>query len=217
MQIAYPPELPVSAHREELLEAIREDAALRHIPVVAVTAYDASGNAIRQGHGFFVDLGRLVTSRAVLDRAFRAVIARTFNAVSVDTDIVSGGGTLFHDPRTGTYFGVFDWREHPIFLRPTLGPVEHVDGTVLRAGDRLAIDGTTGCVTVEDVPLACATGVGVAVRVSLDKGQVLVELELFSAAARPLLTHQSGSISRFTFASRIRIRASAWCYRPAAA
>ncbi len=29
----------------------------------------------------------------------------------------------------------------------------HVDGTVLRAGDRIAIDGTTGCVTVEDVPL----------------------------------------------------------------
>lgn len=27
--------------------------------------------------------------------------------VNVDTDIVSGGGTLFHDPRTGTYFGVF--------------------------------------------------------------------------------------------------------------
>lgn len=35
------------------------------------------------------------------------------------------------DHETSTYFGVFDWREHPIFLRPTLGPVEHVDGTVL--------------------------------------------------------------------------------------
>jgi pyruvate,orthophosphate dikinase len=28
-----------------------------------------------------------------------------------------------------------------------------VDGTVIRAGDRIAIDGTKGCVTVEDVPL----------------------------------------------------------------
>jgi pyruvate,orthophosphate dikinase len=28
-----------------------------------------------------------------------------------------------------------------------------VDGTVLRAGDRIAIDGTTGCITTEDVPL----------------------------------------------------------------
>lgn len=35
------------------------------------------------------------------------------------------------DHETSTYFGVFDWREHPIFLRPTLGPVEHVRGTVL--------------------------------------------------------------------------------------
>lgn len=35
------------------------------------------------------------------------------------------------DHETSTYFGVFDWREHPIFLRPTLGPVEHVTGTAL--------------------------------------------------------------------------------------
>ncbi|MBU2695741.1 DUF563 domain-containing protein [Pimelobacter sp. 30-1] len=35
------------------------------------------------------------------------------------------------DHETSTYFGVVDWREHPIFLRPTLGPTEHVRGTVL--------------------------------------------------------------------------------------
>lgn len=35
------------------------------------------------------------------------------------------------DHETSTYFGVEDWREHPIFLRPTLGPTEHVPGTVL--------------------------------------------------------------------------------------
>src|SRR5215210_3489362 len=29
----------------------------------------------------------------------------------------------------------------------------HVDGTVVKEGDRIAIDGTTGCVTLEDVPL----------------------------------------------------------------
>ena len=29
----------------------------------------------------------------------------------------------------------------------------HVNGSVLREGDRIAIDGTTGCITVEDVPL----------------------------------------------------------------
>lgn len=42
---------------------------------------------------------------------------------------VTPGKVLDHE--TSTYFGVFDWRDHPIFLRPTLGPVEHVDGTVL--------------------------------------------------------------------------------------
>ena len=35
------------------------------------------------------------------------------------------------DHETSTYFGVSDWREHPIFLRPTLGPTAHVTGTVL--------------------------------------------------------------------------------------
>lgn len=38
-------------------------------------------------------------------------------------------GTLDH--QTSTYFGVEDWREHPVFLRPTLGEIEHVPGTVL--------------------------------------------------------------------------------------
>jgi hypothetical protein len=34
------------------------------------------------------------------------------------------------DHETSTYFGVWDWREHPLYLRPTLGKVEHVRGTV---------------------------------------------------------------------------------------
>ncbi|SFS14094.1 hypothetical protein SAMN04487846_2846 [Microbacterium sp. cf046] len=39
---------------------------------------------------------------AHLDVAFPRAVT-----INVDTDIVSGGGVLFHDPRTGTYFGVF--------------------------------------------------------------------------------------------------------------
>lgn len=35
------------------------------------------------------------------------------------------------DHETSTYFGVDDWREHPIYLRPTLGRFEHVTGTAL--------------------------------------------------------------------------------------
>ena len=34
------------------------------------------------------------------------------------------------DHETSTYFGVTDWREHPMYLRPTLGHIEHVSGTV---------------------------------------------------------------------------------------
>lgn len=35
------------------------------------------------------------------------------------------------DAETSTYFGVSDWRAHPVYLRPTLGRIEHVPGTVL--------------------------------------------------------------------------------------
>ena len=37
--------------------------------------------------------------------------------------------TLDHE--TSTYFGVTDWREHPIYLRPTLGEIRRIPGTVL--------------------------------------------------------------------------------------
>lgn len=42
---------------------------------------------------------------------------------------VTPGGVLDHE--TSPYFGVTDWREHPIYLRPTLGTIEHVPGSVL--------------------------------------------------------------------------------------
>ncbi len=35
------------------------------------------------------------------------------------------------DHETSTYFGVTDWREHPLYLRPTLGRVEKVEGTAI--------------------------------------------------------------------------------------
>lgn len=35
------------------------------------------------------------------------------------------------DYQSSGYFGIAGWREHPVFLRPRLGPVEHLDGTVL--------------------------------------------------------------------------------------
>jgi hypothetical protein len=42
---------------------------------------------------------------------------------------VTPGGVL--DYQTSGYFGITGWREHPLFLKPTLGRIEHVPGTVL--------------------------------------------------------------------------------------
>jgi capsular polysaccharide biosynthesis protein len=42
---------------------------------------------------------------------------------------VTPGGVL--DYQTSGYFGIDGWREHPLFLHPTLGRIERVPGTVL--------------------------------------------------------------------------------------
>lgn len=44
------------------------------------------------------------------------------------------GGTL--DYATSDYFGVSGWREHPIYLRRRLPPIEHVDGTLVSLATR---------------------------------------------------------------------------------
>ncbi len=43
-------------------------------------------------------------------------------------------GTL--DYETSEYFGISGWREHPIYLRPALPRVEHVDGTLATLATR---------------------------------------------------------------------------------
>lgn len=47
---------------------------------------------------------------------------------------ITPGGTL--DYETSDYFGVSGWREHPIFLRRRLPPVEHVSGTLVSLATR---------------------------------------------------------------------------------
>jgi len=42
---------------------------------------------------------------------------------------LTADGTL--DFETSGYFGISGWREHPLFLRPVLPRVEHVDGTLV--------------------------------------------------------------------------------------
>ena len=51
---------------------------------------------------------------------------------------ITPGGAL--DYQTSGYFGIAGWREHPLFLHPTLGRVERVPGTVLSLTTR----GTAG-------------------------------------------------------------------------
>jgi len=48
--------------------------------------------------------------------------------------VTTPGKTL--DYQTSGYFGIDGWREHPVFLRPTLGRVTAVDGTVLSLAAR---------------------------------------------------------------------------------
>jgi capsular polysaccharide biosynthesis protein len=47
---------------------------------------------------------------------------------------ITPGGTL--DYETSHYFGIKRWREHPIYLRRRLPPVEKVDGTVVALATR---------------------------------------------------------------------------------
>jgi capsular polysaccharide biosynthesis protein len=63
-------------------------------------------------------------------------------ALEIENGIVVGdyganitpGGTL--DYETSHYFGIKRWREHPIYLRRRLPPVEQVDGTVVALATR---------------------------------------------------------------------------------
>lgn len=52
--------------------------------------------------------------------------------------VITPGDRLDHE--TSRYFGTWDWREHPVYLRPGLGRVERVEGTVLSLANR----GTSG-------------------------------------------------------------------------
>lgn len=47
---------------------------------------------------------------------------------------ITPGGTL--DYQTSEYFGISGWREHPIYLRSRLPPIEHVPGSVLSMATR---------------------------------------------------------------------------------
>ncbi|AXT86212.1 hypothetical protein C6I20_14160 [Aeromicrobium sp. A1-2] len=77
----------------------------------------------------------------VFDKARMFDVAPRYS-LEIDRGIVVGdyganvtpGGTL--DYETSEYFGITRWREHPIFLRHRLPPVEHVEGTLVSLATR---------------------------------------------------------------------------------
>ncbi|MGH3474235.1 MAG: glycosyltransferase family 61 protein [Aeromicrobium sp.] len=81
---------------------------------------------------------------SILDAATYDVPARF--TVEMDCGTVVGdyaanltaAGTL--DYETSEYFGISGWREHPVFLRPAMPGIEHVDGTLVS----LACRGSAG-------------------------------------------------------------------------
>jgi capsular polysaccharide biosynthesis protein len=90
-------------------------------PSAAVPRRDVTGRPA--GHAVFAE-----ERVAAIPATFTLEVARG-RLVGEYGATITPRGVLDHE--TSTYFGVFDWREHPLFLRPTLGAVEHVPGTVL--------------------------------------------------------------------------------------
>ena len=80
-------------------------------------------------------------SHWIFEQALRYDVPARFT-VEIDRGTVVGDyganltpdGTL--DYETSGYFGISGWREHPIFLRPALPRVEHLDGTLVSLATR---------------------------------------------------------------------------------
>lgn len=84
------------------------------------------------GHWRFAEgLSATLPPRYVLE-------VRDGSLVGLHGATVTAGGTL--DYQTSGYFGISQWREHPLYLQPTVGRVQRVDGTVLSLTTR----GTAG-------------------------------------------------------------------------
>lgn len=75
-------------------------------------------------------------------RAGAAVTVPARYVLEVRDGVLSGdfGATITPgkvlDYQTSGYFGIDSWREHPLYLRPTIGTVTHVPGTVLSLANR---------------------------------------------------------------------------------
>jgi capsular polysaccharide biosynthesis protein len=116
--------VPGSATERSLETLAREPDAVTFHPGSAATTLDRGATP-----------GDPADHWVFLDAAVRTIPA-TFTLDVRDGRLSGDYGALttpgkILDHETSTYFGVADWREHPIYLRPTLGSVEHVAGTAL--------------------------------------------------------------------------------------
>jgi hypothetical protein len=136
----------------------------------------------RLGLGFVLDTGKPPAERNLrLFDASLSISPPLGIAVQVDTELVSGGGTIFHDPASGTYFGVLALRLGKSFTLKAFGLVatKNADGT---PGSSFIIIGTLeglgwqiGPVTVDGLGLLFASDRTFdenAVRAALPTGQL---------------------------------------------
>ena len=69
--------LPIEASQDLLPELVRRIKP----SAVAIETFDARGEKLSRGSGFFVDVDRIVTNRHVLEGAYRAEIHSSTGAV----------------------------------------------------------------------------------------------------------------------------------------
>ena len=74
-------------------------------------------------------------SRSTLEIPARHTLELPHGTVIGDYGAVMTADRML-DFETSSYFGIAGWREHPVFLRPLLPPVEHVSGTLLNLTTR---------------------------------------------------------------------------------
>ncbi len=136
----------------------------------------------RLGLGFVLDTSRPKEENNLRFLDARLAISPPLGiAVQVDTELVSGGGTIFHDKASGTYFGVLALRLGRSFTLKAFGLVatKNADGT---PGSSFIIIGTLeglgwqiGPVTVDGLGLLFASDRTFdenAVRTALPTGQL---------------------------------------------
>lgn len=121
--------LPRTATTTSLATAALEAGRVEVHEVGPAESFDRRvPSGVPSEHWRFVQASRAeVPARYVLDVTDGRLVG-DFGAT------VTPGGVL--DYQTSGYFGLASWREHPVFLKPTIGTIVKVEGTVLSLATR---------------------------------------------------------------------------------